>query len=417
MATKYSVEDLLNQCRKLYKKNGISVFLYKNFDKTLYFRLYQHGLKQHDVLEHLGLLSEFSEYKIKNARWTWHKIITEIRPIVKQQNFLPPAGWFQANGYASIVHAVYAMGKNWDDLRKEFSSYENSSFVISRNGIRWRSHPEASMSNFLYSRGICHKVGQKYPDEYSSATGLSYGYYDLQFVASNGQTIKVEIWGEKPNGHNAKHYEYKKNLKIQFHSSDNCFLGIDFQDCYNEDKLEKILEPYIGIIKPFIFRKFYDKVIPSTHWSNADELIEYCRQFAQQMPDGRFPTEEWLRKRGKWKCRDGEAYNTLSIYIKKWIGGIRRLRDILGQPENSTIQWDKDKVIAEYRNIYQRYGLTTGQLRGKIRRNEISISESDRFFINNLDAAIQKHFDSVYDLNELTGIKNTRRRIGRKRSG
>ncbi|MBT9141534.1 MAG: hypothetical protein DDT30_02131 [Dehalococcoidia bacterium] len=134
------------------------------------------------------------------------------------------------------------------------------------------------------------------------------------------------------------------------------------------------------------------------------------------MPDGRFPTEEWLRKRGKWKNREGEAYNTLAVYIKNWIGGIRKLRDILGQAEHSTIQWDKEKVISEYLNIYQRYGLTTGQLRGKIRRNEITVSESDRFFINNLDAAIRKHFDSIYDLNELTGIKNTRRRMGRKRS-
>jgi hypothetical protein len=55
------------------------------------------------------------------------------------------------------------------------------------------------------------------------------------------------------------------------------------------------------------------------------------------MPDGKFPTEEWLRKRGRWADRPGEPYNTLSVYIKQWIGGVRKLRLLLDQEEASTI--------------------------------------------------------------------------------
>ena len=316
MKKKNFVEDLLLECRELYNKKGIATFLYKNIDKKLYFRLYQNGLALSDVVKRLNLESEFEDYKRSIAKWSWTKLIKEIKPIVKKQNFLPPAAWFQKNNKSHLIQALYKLGKNWDDLLKEFNSYENSSFVISRNGIRWRSHPEASLSNFLFSRGIKHSKGEKYPPEYSRESKRNYGYYDLHFVARNGDKINVEIWGDKPYGHAEEEYEERKQLKLKFNAKDKNFLGIHFSDCYNEKILEEKLEKYIGAIQPYNFEKSYDKIIPTTHWSNADELILYCKYFAQKMPDGVFPTEEWLRKRGKWKNRDGEAYNTLSIYIK-----------------------------------------------------------------------------------------------------
>lgn len=355
--------------------------------------------------------AEFKNLKIDEARWNWNKIINDLRPIVVNQNFLPPAAWFQNNGYSYLIAAVYSLGKTWDDLRKEFNSYENSSFVISRNGMRWRSHPEASLSNFLFSRGIEHNKGKKYPKEYSITTGQTYGYYDLEFIDKNGNIIEVEIWGEKPNGHDEAHYEYKKCLKLEFNSGNDNFIGINFRDCYVEKQLESILKDYIGIIEPYNFEKSYDNIIPSTHWSNADELIEYCKIFARDIPNGIFPAEDWLRKRGKWKNRDGETYNTLSIYIKKWIGGIRQLRIIIDQPENSTVKWDKESVIQEYKKIFEIYGLTTGQLRGKLRRAQIELTKEERFNINNIDAAVRKHFGSCYDLNQLLGIRNVRKKV------
>jgi hypothetical protein len=277
--------------------------------------------------------------------------------------------------------------------------------------MRWRSHPEASLSNFLYTRGVEHERGKRYPESYSMLTGQTYGYYDLHFIDKSKRLIDVEIWGEKPNGHAKDHYEYKKNLKVKFNSENENFLAIDFRDCYEEAVLERILEPYIGTISPFIFKNNHDKIIPSTHWSNADELIEYCREFASKMTDGIFPTEEWLRKRGKWKNRKGEAYNTLSIYIKKWIGGVRKLREIIGQSENSTIKWDKDLVLKEYKDIYDRYGITTGQIRGKVRRNELTIDKEEMKTINNIDYAVRKFFGTAYEVNELLNIKNSRQKM------
>jgi hypothetical protein len=112
----------------------------------------------------------------------------------------------------------------------------------------------------------------------------------------------------------AAEYGVKRAAKERFNKDNNQgFLGIGFRDCYEDRSLAAILELFIGKITPFRFDRPTDTLIHSTHWSNADELLEYARQLATEMPDGKFPMEEWLRKRGKWADRPGEAYNTLAV--------------------------------------------------------------------------------------------------------
>ena len=52
----FKIELLINECKKLYDEHGISVLLYKNFDKKLYFRLYQKGIRLSDVRKILGVI-------------------------------------------------------------------------------------------------------------------------------------------------------------------------------------------------------------------------------------------------------------------------------------------------------------------------------------------------------------------------
>lgn len=406
--SKCTTDELLKYCKLLYKKNGIEALSYKNLPSKLYFQLYSRNITQKKLIEIFGLEKEYKIYKSsiplrkKNGKniyvWSWQRVVDQCSKIVKKEGFLPPPQWFQENSLGGIVQAVYNLGKTWGDLRDEFKSYENSTFVRSRNGLRWLSHPEASLSNFLYARGIRHSKGRRYPKDYSQKTGLAYGMYDLEFIDSKGNKIFVEIWGEKPNGHAKDRYEYKKKLKENYNLGNKYFLGINFRDCYNEKRLEKILTPFIGIIKPFVFEKSYDEVIPSTNWSNADELISFCKEFAKKQPNGIFPTEEWLRKRGKWKNREGEAYNTLAVYIKKWIGGIRKLREIIGQPENSTMKWDRDIVILEYKKWMEKYNKTPGSIRSLYNRNKIKISKKEFNRACCLEAAIRKYLGGMEKL-------------------
>lgn len=422
-----SDREILDYLRKRYREQGIASLSYKEIKKVkgLYFNLYDRGMKLKDIPKKLGVQKEYNEYKTKtftktvngkiHRRWSWDRVISEASAVVAEQGFLPPAQWFQLNGKGSLVYTVYALNKNWDDLRAHFGSYETSDFVESRNKMRWRSHPEASLSNFLYARGIQHKYGEKYPEEYGEQSDQSYGYYDLHFKSSVGQWIDVEIWGDKPKGHQEKLYLKKRRQKEAFNKDNPHFLGLHYTDCYEDSKLEILLEPHIGRIAPYIFDKSTDEVIPSTHWSNADELIAFCKKIAEKQPDGIFPTEEWLRKRGKHKDREGPAYNTVSVYIKTWIGGVRKLREILGQAQHSTTLWTKENALKEYKAWYDSHGFTPGQAKTTGR----NLNKQELKQANNIAYAANKSVGSTKEVNTLLGIqpvKKFRKDKGRTRA-
>ncbi len=405
LMTKQELKDYL---WARYKKEGVSALSYSSIkkEKGLYFQLYSKGLKIRDFIEEFGLKDE---YHAAQSCWSWEKVINETTKVVENHGYLPPAQWFQQNKMSSLVYATYNLGKDWNDLRAHFNSYENSTFVKSRNGMRWRSHPEASLSNFLYSRGVVHKVGEKYPDEFIEYGSSKYGYYDLHFKASDNTWIDVEVWGDKPNGHNEEGYKAQRKAKEEFNESNPKFLGMHYLKCFDEKGLEEILVNFIGIIKPFIFEKNTDKIIQPTHWSNSDELIEYCSELAKKQPNGVFPTEEWLRKRGKWKDREGPAYNTVSIYIKTWIGGVRILRKILNQEESSTISWSKELLLKEYKKWFDKYGLTPGQSRSRAIKGKDTLTSDEIKRATNIATQVQKYFGSIENINNILEISNTQK--------
>ncbi len=340
--------------------------------------------------------------------WTWERIIRTARAIVKKEGYLPPAEHVRKMGKEMMVWGVYENGKTWDDLRGQLGAFHSSSFVQSRCGLRWRSHPEASLSNFLFARGISHGKGRKYPKGYSKSSGKRYGYFDLYFVGEDGKTYDVEIWGDKPHGHNEKNYAEVRRAKEEFNRNNSGFLGINFRDCYSDVSLGGILFEYIG--NPAIVRKTqpYDELIETTHWSNAEELIESCRKLAERQASGKFPTEEWLRKRGKWANRKGPAYNTMAIYIKNWIGGVRKLRLILGQEENSTVQWSRERSLVELKQWYNRYGRSPGAILAAARRKQIVIPRKDIKHAGNLNAAVAKHAGGMIQACLDIGIRPSR---------
>ncbi|MHB1957539.1 MAG: hypothetical protein ACYCO5_00730 [Acidobacteriaceae bacterium] len=412
-----SREQLLEECRQLYNREDISAFTFGALKRhKLYFILYNKGLKLATVLEELGLDEEYRKRlevtPIIRAgrttlRWTWARIVSVAEEIAEREGSLPAALWFQSNGYGSLVAAVYNLGHTWADLRAALQDFSNSNFVESRNGLRWLSHAEASLSNFLYARGIEHRKGGKYPDAYAEDSGRQYGIYDLTFLAANGKWIDVEVWGDSPHGLTAE-YGVKRTAKEKFNKKNNQdFLGIEFRDCYQEKSLTAILEPFIGEITPFRFDKPTDPLIHSTHWSNADELLDYARQLAGEMPDGRFPTEEWLRKRGKWANRSGEAYNTLSVYIKTWLGGVRNLRRLLDQEHASTIEWTREKALQAYKAFYERYGMTTDQARQQYERKH-TVSQDVYLEAARIGAAVSKYVGGATAAKVFLGIDTVR---------
>ena len=385
---KMTREELLEFCRELYAKDGVSAFSYSSLKAIpkLYFHLHANGLPQKALLKELGIEADYKQhltsqpYKYGSAtrsRWTWNALVEKANAIKSAEGRLPPALWFQTNGHGAFIQALYKLGHTWDQLRETVGDFTDSNFVQSRNGLRWLSHAEASLSNYLYARGIEHKKGERYEVGFAAISPSKYAIYDLHFKDLNGDWFDVEVWGDRPNGHAEARYALVRQAKEKFNAENPRFLGIHHSECYDDGKLDAILGEVVGAIQPFQFDRPTDALIYSTHWSNADELLDFCKDIATKMPGGEFPSEDWLRKRGKWAGRDGEAYNTLSVYIKQWLRGIRNLRKLLGQSNVSTLQWDRDSAIAAYKVFYQQHGLTPNQARAKNRKKSDSAISDD----------------------------------------
>jgi hypothetical protein len=409
----FSEEQLINYCKNIYIEKGIEALGYVSLSKfnNLYNALYSYGITQKKLLEILGLTDEYSEHRKNSSKWSYDKIKMHGSNIIKEYGYLPPAEWLRRNGYGSLVTGLYDLNMTFADLREVLNANVSSSFVLSKNGMRWRSHPEASFSNFLYTRGIEHNLGKKYPEDYASYSGRAYGYYDTQFLDMHGESIDVEIWGDKPNGSSEEFYAHKRGMKESYNVANTNFLGVEFRNCFEEERLTNILEPYIGVIEPYIFERSTDRIIPSTHWSNADELIDYCKDFIKQFSNEEFPTEEWLRKRGKFKDRDGVAYNTLAVYIKKWLGGVRKLRIILEQGDVSTEAWTREKVLDEYKKWYEKYNIVVGAARARYRRGQIQLTKEEYNKACCIEMAILKYVGSAVEAQKILGIEVKRPRI------
>jgi hypothetical protein len=381
----HNIERLLEIVRELYRLHGIKALATPFLEKqrpALYPRLLAAGLMQPELLARLGLADQYAAWK--NAtfkyrgktkpKWTWDRAVQVARELKQREGELPNVEWCRLNGYSSLTSHVHLWGKTWDDLRTVVGDFGSSTFCASRNGIRWRSRPEASLSNFLYARGIEHKRGERYADGYAEQSGRLYGRYDLHFLSKAATWIDVEVWGDPLNQLNGGRYEVTRALKEAWHVGNSAFLGIAYRDCLSDDRLTKILEPYIGTIDPFQFDEPRDHFIETAHWSDADDLLATCAEFAARMPDGIFPSEDWLRKRGKYANRPGEPYNTVAVRVNQWLGGTRSVRRLLGHAHASTTEWSAEAAIDAWRAFEKAHGMTPSQCVGVKRLASVTVS-------------------------------------------
>lgn len=346
--------------------------------------------------------------------WTWDRVVATARDVVTKEGHLPPASYFQTNDLAGLISFVYASGRTWEELRDVVDSFQGSSFVPSRSRIRWRSFPEAAVSNFLYARGVRHEKGRKYPPSYSEFSGKAYGYYDVLFTDRRGRVIDVEIWGDKPKGADPINYMRVRRLKERFVAGRDDFLGIHRAECSDERRLTEIFEPFVGVIEPYIFVEPHDPHLETSHWANADEVLATCRQIAATQPDGLFPGDQWLRKRHPWTNRDGPPYHTLSDSIRKWIGGLRKLRDLLGQSEQSTTKWDRESALAALKDWYDRHGKSPSAIRADHVRGKSALDIAEVRRGGAIASAITKHVGSEPDALRAIGVPLSHRVLARE---
>lgn len=126
-------------------------------------------------------------------------------------------------------------------------------------------------------------------------------------------------------------------------------------------------------------------------------------------PDGKFPPEDWLRKRGKWANREGIAYNMLTRYITLWIGGIRKVRELLDQAENSTIKWDKNTALAQLMLWIGQYGKSPKAVKMDVSRGKYYVEPSEVKRGIRITGAIEKHAGGMIQACLTLGVKPSRR--------
>ena len=370
---------LIAVMRELYAQHGIRAlstpFLEKQPD-ALYPRLLAAGLKQKALLEALDLTEEYAAWRdsarryrgVTKPKWSWEIAVAKAQDIVAQEGELPSVEECRLNGLSSLTSAVHKAGRTWEDLRIAVGLKPSANFYPSRNGLRWLSRPEACLSDFLYARGIEHRRGERYPQDYADQTGRNWARYDLHFFTPASRWIDVEIWGDSLNKMSDGRYQQTRAFKEAWQAGREDFLGIPYRQCLSDASLTEILKPYIGIIEPFVSDRPSDHAIETSHWSDGGELLEDCRRLAASLPDGTFPPEDWLRKRGKHKDRSGPSYNTMAVRVNQWLGGTRNVRRLLGQDSASTTDWTLEKLKAAWQDFETSYGESPSQYRSNAKR-------------------------------------------------
>lgn len=417
----YFVEDdtyeVINKVFTMYKEHGMNALSYKWLKSKGYLVLYNQLVGKHKIrLEDISIMLDIhikwrEQRRILMSKSKGHKQwdIAEINKtlddVISQYTYLPPAEFLRSNGYGNLVTAIYNNDMTFEKIKLD-RGLTNQMFV-SRNNMTWLSSPEVCLANFLLSRGITIQKGKKYPKEYSEMTGRKYGVYDLHFIATKdkfvGKTIDVEVWGDCPNGHGTDIYESKRKVKEEFNRDNTHFIGIQYSVCYKTDKLIEILSSYIENIDiQSVSFKPMDKKVEPTRWNLFDSVIEQCKQVIKFIPNGKLPTEEWMRRRGKFKDREVYEWetdinlNSLSKYIQE-VGGIRLIRESIGD-ESSTIKWNRDVVLNVALEIYSIYKkspqsvLGEFQKRKNLSRDEIQMKNK----ISGLLNACSIHFIGGY---------------------
>lgn len=339
-------ETAKKQLKQLYEEKGIEV-LNTDFLKEKYNEMYRiifvnARITFKSIATEFGCIDEYNTYRKnlitkkagRNIR-TREQFDKECAEILKKYGYFPSIRILRNNGYNMFVNDLYKKEgyPTLDELNIQFKINIDTKY-IARNGFKMDSEYETSFVNFLYCRGIIMSKGRKYINNYTELTGKK-AIYDLHFISPIlNVEISVEIWGGASGTRSRElqaAYDEKRRMKELSHKNNNNFLGINGEDCHKEDKLTSILEPYIGIIEPYVFIDERDKVIHYSKWNLTDTLEKGAKYICDKL--GRFPSYHWMLCKGVYKDRkrnDWEITPTFNIttfcYALERFGGVGKLK-------------------------------------------------------------------------------------------
>ncbi len=246
-------KQLLATVRKLFEAHGIEALAVRflmSQEKSLYQRLIKAGLNQPALLSALGLAAEYRAWRNSARRyrgkvkpkWSWETAVAAAKEIVARDGELGSVAGSRKAGLSSLTCAVHRAGRTWDELRIAVGLEPSEGSHNSENGMFWSSRAQAGISNFLHSRGVPHKKGERYPLPRSKKSRRRWTRFDLHFRAKTGDWIDVKVGA----GAGGKHPAGRLTGYVQYPH----FLRMSYRDCLSPAAIEKALEPYIGILAP-----------------------------------------------------------------------------------------------------------------------------------------------------------------------
>ena len=413
-----TMSALQSEFQKLYDQHGIKVFTWTWLSNerlwTLYDRARHEAVSTTHVASALGLAKELEVFKAKysNAAWTPEDLDEAAADLIRDHGCIPSTTWLEHNGLSGMYNCIVKSG----GIAKFREKYHDTSLNRrqSRDGQYWDSQAEVCCVDFLWGRGLDITKGKLYPATYAVQSGKAYGRYDIHFSLHDLE-YDIEIWGaDRRSAREGTRYADTKRAKQLFNKDNKCFIGIGYEQCYKDTTLEKVFEPYIGILPIIRYARELDKQFTPAAWSLADDVLKKCKFICEHMEDKCLPCDGWFKKNGKYKDRTIANWETDLTYSLATladqmirIGGFIKIRVLLGQNDNNRRQpgFTKSTTLQNLKKFYNDHESSPSAVRARLeklmKKRELTTDEKVlKSLSNKLHSATLKHFKSTKDAHD-----------------
>lgn len=416
-------QRILADWKLLVDQHGIDAlkqtWLEKNKLAKIYLQGKRHGVTLKDAIKELGKEQELKDQRSKIApnggvKWNADLFEKTAKDLVEKFGCIPGFDFLKANEYGGFAWQIKNFGPTIEDVRKRHGVTNVT--LQSLDGQHFLSAPEVCCANYLLARDIRVEKGDKYPKSFNDNYDRKCAIYDLHFVASEdpykNRRISVEIWGGAPrDSKGSGRYAETRSFKEEFHKDDDTFLGIEFQDCFTEKKLDTIFMPYIGEKEVIIEHPLMK--VPTTMLSFADEVIKECKEICEKLPEGStLPSMDWFARQNYHKDRpifdwEPKSWGRLLGRLAKI--GYGNVRNALQQPSKH-VEWTMDQCFENLKTLIDTYDKVPRDIK-KILGNKLKISIKEQTDLSNskyLNWKWSKLFDFKQNLQEVHQAMKTR---------
>ncbi len=278
-----------------------------------------------------------------------------------------------------------------DQLRQKYSHlFTHQAELTARNGIKYKSYAEVCFVNFMWARCIDFDHGKYYPTTFADLYGHR-AVYDFHFRDDAMNIIDVEIFGGSRGGEESQEkYARVRKCKEEFNASNANFLKLECDDCFKDDILTGLLQPYFKTkIVPSRFLHSHDKCVDTAVWSIADQVMHRAQEIISNMPDHTFPSQHWFSRSCSYKSRQKAAWEDDNwghyLNMVRILGGLKKVKTMLGQKVRR--DWGVDDVIAVFRKCFHEYHISPSS-KAKALYNKACRNENEEKLFTELTAAI-----------------------------